>query len=598
MNTIKTQQINPVRRVDFSKIRKFQTGGNSALTNTTAANNWSWDAYNKDVIAKAYQKMIANGAFNADTLNKLFTDYQNLRKNVKYNGAVVKHNDVNPYQTAYHNFHFHGDDNEFFNYFTGVGDTGDNVNTGNFTGDNYYGTMTHNRRANFFTQDEANQMNEIIKSSGYKFEIDNQYTGEDGRNYYKLVKANSSTPRISNTPEEETIISNSATQQSKVPGPLTKKEEFPEYKRNRWTEWKPLTAQAVINAIGDKHSFNALRKPNIPLEEAGLEQAQLTSNYLARTYGQAQANELLHNINEAASNSSDLSTSLDYKNQAYNTVQGQQQKNAELLDSSIQASKAQVQDVANRNNLRQVQVANSNRGKVAAWEAELANLKAKEIATRTSEMSGLINNLKNSRNLYNLNENQEYARYLHYNNEYNQARDKQELQAQYDKVPQKFSDSQQFKAWKAELNKLQDTEYSDLFGDDGNIKSDEDLAAWAEQHSNDALLSKYYKAYQSELETAKSNFYKGLNDIDLKYSKNYIPGFVTNQHLLYSAPRRYLFKGGGNLRWERYMQYHRKVQEDQHKNARESQKLNQKYLSEQLDALNKESLLLLRSIFS
>lgn len=157
--------------------------------------NFNRDTYNEEVIGQIVNLFATTDNLEqlVSSLNNLYSNYQTLSSKAKYTQGsdASELNQVNQYQKDYDTYGFHT--NSFYATPTaGSTPSSDDYWTeenGKRTwkgGDNYWGSVTNERRANYFTDEQAKQLNERLKEKGYEYVKDEKYPGDDNYSYYKI----------------------------------------------------------------------------------------------------------------------------------------------------------------------------------------------------------------------------------------------------------------------------------------------------------------------------------------------------------------------------------------------------------------------------
>ncbi len=626
MNTLNNQQINPGNRVDFSRIRRFSKGGvpkfktpAGTLSNTSNTSEDFWTNFNNDVITR-WGQIAGDQNFNINDVNTFLQQNRNLARTTGYDGTrAVYGQGVKQYQQDFHNKYGFGNTNSFW---SGMNAANNALNTGDsrqasgqqFRGDDYFGTQTDYRRANYFSADELARANEVVKNRGWQFVLDDAQNeghtvGADGRQFYKLQEI----PQTTTTSTTPTTVTDTTTEESSItPNEYQSAEYLPEYRKGIWTDGLHLAGIYGNNMIGALRNYNLDMKKRVPLQQAAQQHAIVTDGYAERMLNKQALAEARARNAAAAANTSNADAArqmqLDFESQV---AMPTEMKNNAIKASEFARTSQHVQNVANANSLERTRVANVNRQNLVADYNNKIAAKQKLNATRTAETANLIQNLDASLNKFNL---QEKMNKQYYNQAVNDYMFNKEKSAAYKEYSDILENGHLRAGYEGLMSHL-------LNGGDSSITT-EDLASLRDSQGDftktKAILEKYapnnpeIAAFLSEVEglqnQAETNYYKRVQDLASKksyanlFQKQYLgsyPGFErdylnTNWTTLFPY-----YKRGGKVedRFIKYVEHTRKVLKDQDDRNKHVQTQAQKKLLRDLDALDRETLLLLRSIF-
>lgn len=631
MNTLNNQQINPGNRVDFSRIRRFSKGGvpkfktpAGTLSNTSNNAEDFWTNFNNDIITR-WGQIAGDQNFNINDINTFLQQNRNLARTTGYDGTrAIYGQGVKQYQQDFHNKYGFGNTDSFWsrmNTAKNALNTGDNRQASGqqFTGDDYFGTQTDYRRANYFSADELARANEAIKNRGWQFVLDDAQNeghtvGSDGRQFYKLqeIPQTTTTTTTSTTP---TTVAGTTTEESSItPNEYQSAEYLPEYRKGIWTDGLHLAGIYGNNMIGALRDYNLEMKKQVPLHQASQQSAVVTDGYAERMLNKQSLAEARARNAVAAANTSNADAArqmqLDFESQV--GMQNEMQNNA-VQAREYKASLQNAQQVADQNTANRTTVANQNRANLIAQRNAIIDARRKLNATKTAETAGLIQNLDASLNKFNL---QEKMNRQYYNQAVNDYMFNKEKSAAYNEYSDILENGHLHAGYEGLVDHL-------LSGGDSALTNNaEDFAALQENRGDftktRAILEKYAKnnpeiatflskvdGLQKQAWGAYENKYNSLlanksyaNLFQKQYLGSY-PGFErdylnTNWTTLFPS-----YKKGGKVedRFIKYVEHTRKVLKDQDDRNKHVQTQAQKKLLRDLDALDRETLLLLRSIF-
>ena len=587
MNTLNNQQINPGNRVDFSRIRRFSKGGIPKYQNTPGALKYNWDPF--------------YGQFQ-----------NNLLSTMNSNTSIPWNRTWSP--------------NETYNT---VQDLENTQNYKDFT--NYVLNNSNNEQVIQYLKHLDSQARRSGSSEGLLFTDANQTALRDGWNneysrlrndgkygYFHLTPEfiqESPAAEASNTPQpaSPTEPTTPELQQPELTETEYKASEYlPEYRKGIWTDGLHLAGIYGNNMIGALRDYNLEMKKQVPLHQASQQNAVVTDGYAERMLNKQALAEARARNAAAASNTSNA----DVARQMQLDFEGQVGMQNEMQNNAIQAreyktSLQNAQQVSDQNTANRTAVANQNRANLIADHNAKIDARRKLNATKTAETAGLIQNLDASLNKFNLQEKMNKQYYNQAVNDYMFNKEKSEAYNEYSNILENGHLRAGYEGLMSHL----------LNGGDSSITT-EDLTSLRNNQGDftktKAILERYapnnpeIAAFLSEVDElqsqAETNFYKRIQDLASKksyanlFQKQYLgsyPGFNrdflnTNWTTLFPS-----YKKGGKVedRFIKYGEHTRKVLKDQDDRNRHVQTQAQKKLLRDLDALDRETLLLLRSIF-
>lgn len=587
MNTLNNQQINPGNRVDFSRIRQLTKGGVPKYQNTPGALKYNWNPFYRQ--------------FQNNSLSTM-----NSSTSIPWNRIWIP--------------------NETYNT---VQDLENSQNYKDFT--NYVLNNSNNKQVIQYLKHLDSQARRNGSSKGLLFTDANQTTLRDGwNNEYSRLRNDGKYGYFHLTPEfiqESAVIDTSDTPYpSSSTEPTTPElsqpelteteykisEYLPEYRKGIWTDGLHLAGIYGNNMIGALRDYNLEMKKSVPLHQASQQNAIITDGYTERMLNRQSLAEARARNAAAASNTSNADVArqmqLDFENQV--GMQNEMQNNA-IQAREYKASLQNAQQVSDQNIANRTSVANQNRANLIADHNAKIDARRKLNATKTAETTGFIQNLDASLNKFNL---QEKMNKQYYNQAINDYMFNKEKSAAYNEYSDILENGHLRAGYEGLMDHL-------LSGGDASITT-EDLAALQENRGDFTktkdILERYAKnnpeiaAFLSEVEglqsQAEADFYKRVQDLATKkyyanlFQKQYLgsyPGFNrdflnTNWTTLFPS-----YKKGGKVedRFIKYVEHTRKVLKDQDDRNKHTQTQAQKKLLRDLDALDRETLLLLRSIF-
>ena len=586
MNTLNNQQINPGNRVDFSRIRRFSKGEIPKYQNTPGALNYNWDPF--------------YGLFQNNSLSGM-----NSSTSIPWNRTWSS--------------------NETYNT---VQDLENSQNYKNFT--NYVLNNSNDAQVMQYLKHLDSQARRSGSSQGLLFTDANQTTLRDGWNneysrlrndgkygYFHLTPElvqESSAAKTTDTPllDSPTKPTTTELQPELTETEYKASEYLPEYRKGIWTDGLHLGGIYGNNMIGALRDYNLEMKKRVPLHQASQQNAIVTDGYIERMLNKQALAEARARNAAAAANTSNAEAArqmqLDFESKV--GMQNEMQNNA-IQAREYKDSLQNAQRVADQNTANRTAAANQNRANLIDGHNAKIDARRKLNATKTAETTGLIQNLDASLNKFNL---QEKMNKQYYNQAVNDYMFNKEKSAAYNEYRDVLENGHLRADYEGLMTHL-------LNGGDNSITT-EDLKALQDNQGDftktKVILEKYapnnpeIAAFLSEVNKlqskAETNFYKRVQDLTQKksyanlFQKQYLgsyPGFNrdflnTNWTTLFPS-----YKKGGKVedRFIKYVEHTRKVLKDQDDRNKHVQTQAQKKVLRDLDALDRETLLLLRSIF-
>lgn len=594
MNTLNNQQINPGNRVDFSRIRRFAKGGVPKYQTAPGKlpYNWDWDGLNN---------AINGGGFGTATTtslgyNKTFTpqgdiktvsdleqsqDYTDFTNYVKQNAAT---------------------DPKVMEYLRNL--DAKSRKAGATTG--------HLFDANGNLVQGWESIYDGLRNDGmygaYHYSANKLTPSEDTVDVTEHGPADDTDPENTNVTTENTELNHNHT--------FTPVDFLPQYQKGKWTGWEHLPGMAARNLMTNARNLKLDLQKKVPLAQASQQNAVVTNDYVGRTLMQQQLAEARARNSAAASNTSNADAArtmqLDFESQVAMPAEMQMtQRQSDEFNRKTELA----QQKADANTDERTRIANYNREQLAADFNSKLNAKQKYNLNKTQEFNSLSQNLAASKRQYDLQE--AYNKDL-YNQNVNNFLTLQQQQKAYNQYQTALKDG-----WKT------GTGYEDLYnyliggGDDNFTQNQEyvdtltqnkydltkvrpiletlakdnpQIQEWLDKYDSYASSQKlaYEEAYrQAALRNSWANlfqkqYYTGPND----------PALNRNLSTMYPGIGGYYKKGGKvEDRIIKYIEHNRKALKDQSDRVSKVQNEQAKKLARDLDALDRETLMLLRAIF-
>lgn len=601
------------------QIPKFQNpSGSITKTNVTFTSNApGWYAtvgktYWNNILQDLNDKKVAQ-------INEMQRRHYNLNRGNPVASEVEKNIDVAQYQKDIQtNYEYvnslgitSGRNGNRYSYASKT-DSNDN-STSKWYADGLYGAQTDDRRLlgreGDYTEEELTALNTQLGEKGYQLQLD------PTTKYYmiakKTVSANSGSlgndgvTLLQGNKYDSGLNSDDNDDNDDV---LEEKEEpllpFSPPKRQPWTDWIPLTAQLGNDLSAIEKQAALAKAKKFPLMQGYHLNANVTDAYHQRTAMKQNAAEL-RNIGALRSNSSDLARNLENLHR-YDTEATNIENQAEQLKAQEFARTTQnVIETENKNKQIRNTVANTNAQSSASEYNNMLNAETYRIAARNKAINSAIGNVTTSYQNALLTDKINRAGYISAYNEYLAARKQQQILKNYREITSDFTKSKAYKDF-VEAVKNHEHGTEDLPGFSGNDYQNEEKIK--ELWSGDTDIAKKYRAlYDKEVADARKDVYTDLQVIKAKtrLSDAQYPIQLSNQGFrsidsqFYPAYQ-YLYKSGGSVKRTRFIDYLNHIQKAEQFNKKQQSEVNKQaaqQLKYDLDRLNKEQLILLRSCF-
>ncbi len=513
--------------------------------------------------------------------------------------------------------------------------TGDKVTNGKWGTDGYYGGQTDDRRllgritngTDDYTPDEVSNINNRLKNSGIEMYLD------PTTNYYMLRPLEDTPPRIPpvvppvvppETPPPVAPPPGVNPPGSSIFNPAEfRKKTMPNF---AWSDWAPLGATLAVNNLATEWNRSLASKVGAPLEEAPYLQSKVTDAYYTDSALNERASNIKNQFGELAAGTSDINAQQRLMQQGSEQVNPLYAEAANAKQNEFRQTTQQAQEVANKNNLFGVETRNKNNKSAVALRNAILNANAKRNEEWAANAKDFTNKMYNSYTdalqTYRLNE-------LARNAAERSLRGQQEIEEIQRDFADRYRDPTKSSQFNSFLNELKnsytttddrfagmfssDQEYNDfmssLYGENGELTPEAKaklLELWNMQND---FASKYRSAYNTDL----NNLYY-INQIKMKNIANRValenaqdPYYVSNQLHFNWQDRPFGAKNGGTLKAAKGAKLlsnlnaflKAKTQADRIKSKESIAVDTQMYknLNAELDRLNKEQLLLLKTIF-
>lgn len=558
-------QINPGKSgVDFTRLRKYKSGGNIPkfqnpyspleLNSIESGKNWRKSpGYLNESGQYDFEKMYAYYKAHPEE----FGDLSTITATPKWEGAQRNTKGFKDWNTQFNTTGL----NKFFGWDENVAD--------------YYGPTTSARRSflNYINEKEAAAKQPEIS-----------------------IPSEVKSPEV---PDENSTTENTYS-------PL----EFPTFKRAKtpFTEPIHLAFNTANQLANNWKNYNLATKSKTPLLEAPYKQYEVTDDtYLGRKIADQQVADMRARVN--ANLTSDASFNRGQLLAAEEIAQKTAEQNALNSSRSITQNRQNARNIANENIANSIATANqNNQNNVVAYN-NILNARQKLNTQNTDAINGFTNNLNNALQKYNQAERLENRAFNDRINSYMANRMISDSRNAYRDYYTKGIKGTVFDNWYNDWSKTSASLGSDWTGD-----SNDKEAVWEylTSHSDSDYYKQLEKEYNNQLDRLYQKYMMNADEANsrLAYLKIAEPVQLSGQGLLWgdakrarrSTPTNWLtafpeYKRGGRVRFLQYLEHNREVLREVDKNATEQKRQSNQLLKRELDSLDRETLLLLRSIF-
>ena len=380
-----------------------------------------------------------------------------------------------------------------------------------------------------------------------------------------------------------------------------------------WTDWIPILSKYFTNRKAARRDAEQQKKMRFPLEMAKERHAIKTDAYLQRQLLEKQKQEMLARADAIpTSNMDDKMRLLD---QVHEVTEKYSDKQAQLQSAEYHQTLEDVVKAANYNTASRVDTANNNAKAIAASYNNIINANRKQIAKDAANVNATVDSLY-----------RDYGKWKHDQRLNDVRRNKYLLQSGAEEAIAKYgeilADETNPERWHQLANfAVELTRSPEGFSDEEiailnrnaadpvaglqNDSSYRNLVLGRLQTGTDAVSSRWRTAWEEYKKQRQTQHDAAVSDITAEYARRRaeLPTIIDNQIFDYNPGWRnssLMYKEGGKAKakalkeWARSTQ---KAKEQSDENFNEAQKRAQTELRKQLDALDKEQLVLLKAIF-
>lgn len=646
-----TTKVGPLTGIDFSKLRtggrihKFQPGGTfTPVTSVDQIPKWFIDRYaqssltdwNADLDSSAYTQNKTNHSKAADLLaaynlmgqyiagtngqNKIGADIQNAYSIFGNNGQMSPEDFVTKYNQnidILNNFYGQGtshkykDDNagDFNKLYRQMYGSRSDQQTGDIGYDEgveqYMGSQTWLRRVDQYEKEYDQLTPEEKAARTYTVKVGDK----DVKVYKKANGQIALVPEANKTdivPAEVPDGNGSGTGNGRKAVEYPKDKKF-DFKPSPWTDWIHLANIYQTNRKGINDYYDLLQQQKTPLSSPVQQNYRIGSNFIEREANSKAASAVMANAQRNATASDEYNADLfDRANAA--RLQTEQQNN-KILQTKVNQDNENAQNIENSNTQQRVSTSNTNLQNLTAYHNQRLQYQAARKNALTEQSTDFQNKLDASHQKWLSNVRQDRQQAI---KDYNTAAQNRYLFAAYEKFQEAYKkpfDDYALEVAQAYINGA--GTYTLTTEELQKVSGITDPAIIAEYIKNnpDSTLGKQAKQFQQDDINAAERDYLKSQRMAQQYALDltaYQPRTITgegtwafdkiDEKALWDPKAEAIsFKKGG--RFLKYLEHNRKVYKDMDENVNRESSRNVKLLQTQLNAINQQTIALLRSIF-
>ena len=380
--------------------------------------------------------------------------------------------------------------------------------------------------------------------------------------------------------------------------------------KSKWTDWLPIMSKYFTNRAAVIKDANLQKQLSFPKIMPKERHAIKTDAYLQRQLLEKQKQEVLARAD--AIPTSNMEDRLRIMNQAQEIAEKYSDRQAQLQSAEYQTTAENVTKALNYNNSERVDAANHNMKVASAAKNNLINALRSKAAKLATNFNSTVDSLYH-----------DYGKWLH--DQRLDERRKTELElgaqteAQLSDMSQRLADMQAPENWKqltsfatalTHPNAALTQEEADIINKWVNntaqgLRTDpafRNLIISKLQTSQDPISTRWREAWSEYKNRIQRQHDASSRRAIAQHQQNIagLPTIIDNQIWTYTPTdrRSSLMKEGGRLKQLKELARRNQRAKEQHdKNFNDAQKRESDQLRDQLDALNKEQLLLLKAIF-
>ena len=652
-----TTKVGPLTGIDFSKLRtggrihKFQPGGTfTPVTSVDQIPKWFSDLYaqssltdwNAGLDNSAYTQNKTNHSKAADLVaaynlmgqyiagtngqNKIGADIQNAYSIFGNNGQMSAEDFVTKYNQnidTLNNFygqgtsHKYNDDNagNFNKLYRQMYGSRSDLQTGDIGYDegveDYMGSQTWLRRVDRYEKEYDQLTPEEKAARTYTVKIGDK----DVKVYKKANGQIALLPDPTKPTPDPTKPTPDPTKPTEDPGDKGSTSQAVDYKTKAsfkfdpspWTDWIHLANIYQTNRKGINDQYDLLQQQKTPLSSPVQQNYRIGSNYIEREANSKAANAVMANVQRNATASDEYNAELfDRANAA--RLQTEEQNN-KILQTKVNQDNENAQNIENWNTQQRVLTSNSNLKNLDAQHNQRLQYQAARKNVLTEQSADFQNKLDASHQKWLSSVRQDRQQAI---KDYNTAEQNRYLNAAYEKFQEAYAKPFDDYALEVAYNYINGAQTYTLTPEEQQkvtgITDPAILAEYIKNNPNSTLGKQATQFQQDDINTAKRDYLKSQRAaqqyaLDLAaYQPRTITGEgawafdeVDKKALWDPKAKAISFKKGG--RFLQYLEHNRKVYKDMDENVNRESSRNVKLLQTQLNAINQQTITLLRSIF-
>lgn len=638
------------------RIRRFQPGGTfTPVTSVDQIPKWFTDAYaqssltdwNAGLDNSAYTQNKTNHSKAADLMtaynlmgqyiagtngqNQIGADIQNAYSIFGNNGQMSAEDFITKYNQnidALNNFYGQGtshkynqkDAGDFNRLYQQMYSSRSNTKTGDIGYDDkvedYMGSQTWLRRVDRYEKEYDQLTPEEKAARTYTIKIGDKDTKvyKKANGQIALVPEDNQTQTVPEVPADDDGSGNGngngdgngGNKKGAIAKEYPTDEKF-DFKASPWTDWMHLASIYQTNRRGINDYYDLLQQQKTPLISPLQQNYRIGSNYIEREANSKAANAVMANAQRNATASDEYNAELfDRANAARLNMD---QQNNKILQDKVNQDNANAQNTENWNIQQRVNTANTNMQNLTAMSNQRLQQQAARKYALAQQSADFQNKLDASHQKWLSNVRQERLQAV---KDFNKAAYNKYLLAAYEdyqNVAKKSIDNYALAVATSYINGAQTftltpEEQQKVTG----ITDAKILADYIKNNPDSTLGKLATQAKQNDLDAAEQNYLKSKSAADQymldlnKYQPRGITGEGTwardhlDENALWSSTLpKISFKKGG--RFLEYLEHNRKVYKDMDENINKESSRSVRLLQTQLNAINQQTIALLRSIF-
>ena len=645
-----TTKVGPLTGIDFSKLRtggrihKFQPGGTfTPVTSVDQIPKWFTDRYaqssltdwNADLDSSFYTQNKTNHSKAADLLaaynlmsqyiagtngqNNIGADIQNTYSIFGNNGQMSAEDFVTKYNQnidTLNNFygqgtsHKYNDDDagNFNKLYRQMNGSRSDQQTGDIGYDEgvekYMGSQTWLRRVDNYEKEYDQLTPEEKAARTYTVKIG----GKDVKVY---KKANG---QIALLPDP-TVPTPDPTVPTEDPGDNGSKLQAVDYKTKAlfnfdaspWTDWIHLANIYQTNRKGINDYYDLLQQQKTPLISPVQQNYRIGSNFIEREANSKAANAMMANARRNATASDEYNAELfDRANAA--RLQTEEQNN-KILQTKVNQDNENAQNIENWNTQQRVSSSNTDLQNLTDYHNQRLQYQAARKYALAEQSADFQNKLDASHQKWLSNVRQDRQQAI---KDYNTAEQNRYLTVAWEKYQKAYEKPFDDYALEVAYDYINGAQTYTLTPEEQQkvtgITDPTILAEYIKNNPDSTLGKQATQFQQDDIDAAERDYFKSQRNakqyaLDLiAYQPRTITGEGTwtfdkiDKKALWDPKAKALsFKKGG--RFLEYLEHNRKVYKDMDENVNRESSRNVKLLQTQLNAINQQTIALLRSIF-